>query len=142
MKKAALRLLNDPFMAEDVVQDSFLLFLTKYPEADRHADYLGWLVTVLQNKIANENSRAYHTRELPFPPGFDPAAEEAAFSGFMAAMPEGLDEGEKRILYLHLEAGLTHREIAGQLGCSVDACKMRLYRARIHCRNLLLAQKN
>ncbi len=142
MKRAALRLLDDPSMAEDIVQDSFLLFLTKYPEADRHTDYINWLVTVLKNKIANENSRAYHTRELPFPPGFDPSAEEATFSGFMAAMPEGLDDEEKKLLYLHLEAGLTHKEIAGQLGCSADACKMRLYRARIHCRNLLLAQKN
>jgi len=33
--------------------------------------------------------------------------------------------------------GLTHEELAARLGCSPEASRMRLYRAKKHCRDLL-----
>lgn len=142
MVKTALRMLDNPSLADDLIQDSFLLFLTRHEKLDEHTNITGWLVLTLRNKIANEMNRACHTCELPFPPGFEPAAEDSTYSSFMAAMPQGLKEEERQLLYLRLEAGFSHREIAARLGCSEDACKMRLYRARARCKNLLLSEKN
>ena len=84
---------------------------------------------------APNEADAYEEEELL--PEYEPAVDGPP-PDFFSLLPSELSKKEKQILYLHIEAGLSHEEIAAQLGCKPEASRMRLYRARQRCKELLL----
>ena len=52
-------------------------------------------------------------------------------------MPQGLTPGEREVLLLFYEEGLSHQEMARRLGISEMNSRTRLFRARNHCKKLL-----
>jgi DNA-directed RNA polymerase specialized sigma24 family protein len=79
---------------------------------------------------------------MPFQPGYEPPAGDSAEESFLDALPAGLTRSDQRLLYLYYEVGLTHEELARDLGCSAAASRMRLSRARAHCKELLLQERH
>lgn len=138
--KVAYYLLWDKSMVEDIVQSAFFALLLKREALRDHPNIPGWLTETVRNLANNEHSRARYTREVPLTPGRDVAAGEPP-PDFMSLLPAGLNESERTILYLSIEAGLSHEEIAARLGCRPEASRMRLSRARQRCRALLLEKK-
>ena len=57
MWSAALPLLGDPKVAEDVVQDVFVVLLLKQEEVRQHNNPKGWLYKTLFNRIKREQKR-------------------------------------------------------------------------------------
>lgn len=135
--KMANYMLWDKDMVEDIVQSAFSTLLIKREELRDHPNIAGWLTLVVRNLVDNEQNRARNTREVPLFPEYEPAADEP-LPDFMSLLPPGLKESERQILYLHIEVGLTHKEIAARLGCKPEACRMRLSRAKQRCRELYL----
>ena len=57
---------------------------------------------------------------------------------FVDRLPLGLSESEKKVLQCFYEYRLSHKDIAQLYGISLEASRMKLFRARMHCRELLL----
>ena len=132
-------LLGDYDLAEDIAQTAFLILLTKYDAMKyRERDIYGWLLKAVRNLVMNESQKAYRTREVPLKPEHEHMVEDDNSPDFMSLLPAGLTERERKLLYLYIEAGFSHEETAARLGCTPEACRMRLYRAKAHCKKLLL----
>ena len=134
--KLAFRELHDTELAEDLTQSTFLTLLMKYEELQHHPNIEGWLVLTLYNKILNEREKAYHS-EIGLDQILEPQISGLTEESFMDVLPDGLNSEEKQILYLFYEVGLPHMELAKHIGCSTEACRMRLSRAKTHCKKLL-----
>ena len=135
--RLAYYILWDEAVAEDIVQNAFSALLIKQKQLRDHPNIAGWLIKTVRNMADNERNRARYTREILLLPEYEPAADEPP-PDFLSLLPPELSENERKILYLHIEAGLSHEEIAAQLGCKPEASRMRLCRARQRCRELLL----
>lgn len=137
LELVARGMLYDKEAAEDFVQETFLEFLNQCETLNDldHIDY--WLIAVLKNKIWSYNQRAFLHREEELTPTNEPSAEDTYGEGFFDQLPEGLKEHERKILYLHIEAGHSHEEIGKILGCSAVASRMRFSRAKAHCKRLM-----
>lgn len=137
--QVAYYLLEDRDLAEDMAQTAFLVLLTKYDSMkDREGDLYGWLLRTVRNLIMNESQKAYRTREMPLNPDHEFIAADDYSPDFFSVLPPGLTESERELLYLYIEAGFSHEEVASKLGCKPEACRMRLYRAKAYCKKLLM----
>lgn len=125
---------------EDMVEEVFEKLYNKYETVKDHEKIEWWLTKALENQIGSESQKAYRRREVAFDPEFEPA-QISRGEDFMSILPPGLSEPERQILYLHIEAGYSHEEIAKIKGCSVLAVRMRYSRARRHCRKLMEENK-
>jgi RNA polymerase sigma-70 factor (ECF subfamily) len=136
MVRAARRILDNEELAEDIVQNVFIILLAKQEEIRNHENPTGWLYLTLRNQIGNEMQKEKYRKSLPLDERL--AAEEDRYHfPLRDCLPEGLTEDEKEILIFVYEMDLTYEEISERLGRSVLACRTRLHRAKIHCRKLL-----
>lgn len=133
----AIRIVGDPQLAEDMVQSVFLTLLTNHERLMEHPNIWGWLARTLKNQIMTEMQKAFRCREVAMEPGQEPVETDPFAPDFLEAMPPGLSDGERELLYLHFEVGLRYEELADRLGCSPTACRMRLFRAKEHCQTLM-----
>lgn len=136
-------LMQDPQDADDIVQRTFLILLVKHRGKVPHENPIGWLITTLRNLIKNDQNRRFHfDLSLDSMPETTADPHDPYASNFMQLLPDGLSQQEKQLLYWFCEVGLSHTEIAQRLGCSENASRMRLHRARNHCAALLNKEKN
>lgn len=138
--KVAYYILWDKDMVEDIVQNAFSALLIKRNQLQNHPNISAWLTRTVRNMADNERTRARYTREIPISPEHEPATD-GPLPNFLSLLPAELSEGERQILYLHIEVGLSHEEIAARLGCKPEASRMRLCRARQRCKALLLREE-
>lgn len=136
MIRLAYYILHDAELAEDAVQSAFMTLLIKEESLRRHSDISKWLKITLRNVANNELSKAKYKMEIPFPPGYE-AAGAMPEEDFLSLLPQGLSEKERRLLYLRVEMGYSLKEIAEMEHCTPEACRMRLWRIRQKCKELL-----
>ena len=114
--------------AEDAVQETFIKYIQKSPEFNDGEHEKAWLITVATNKCRDMlRYRSRHQTEseellLTY-------AIEKEESGILDALME-LSEKYKTPLMLFYIDGYKIDEIAGIMGISVSAAKMRLSRGR------------
>lgn len=136
MIRLAYYILQDEDLAEDAVQSTFMTFLIKEKSLRTHTDISKWLKVTLRNVANNEMKKARYRMEVPFCPEHEPAGAMPE-EDFLSLLPRGLSEKERRLLYLRVEMGYSLKEIAAMDGCTPDACRVRLWRIRQKCRDLL-----
>lgn len=136
MIRLAYYILHDAELAEDAVQSAFMTLLIKEESLRRHSDISKWLKITLRNVANNELSKAKYKMEIPFPPGYE-AAGAMPEEDFLSLLPQSLSEKERRLLYLRVEMGYSLKEIAEMEHCTPEACRMRLWRIRQKCKELL-----
>lgn len=136
MIRLAYYILRDRELAEDVAQSTFMTLLMKEESLRGHSDISRWLKVTLRNLANNELSKAKYRMEVPFPPGYESAGAMPE-ENFLSLLPRGLSEKERRLLYLRVEMGYSIKEIAGMEHCTPEACRMRLWRIRQKCMELL-----
>ena len=124
-------------LAEELVEDAFVLLLRKYDQLTGHPNLPGWLWKTLQHLILTEVKSARYRMEVPLEQDFDLAAPEEDRSVLADALPEGLGPRDREILLLFYEEELTHEEISARLGISVLNSRTRLFRAKSRCKELL-----
>lgn len=135
--KTAYHLLEDTKLAEDIMQEAFVLLTKKYEQVKGYTDIQGWLAKTVAYLVKNEKRKVYHEREVPMEPKDVPTVEDAYFRGLSSSFPPGLKEKDRELLCMCFEADLPQEEIAKRLGCSVEAFRMRLSRAKRRCGKLL-----
>jgi RNA polymerase sigma-70 factor (ECF subfamily) len=145
----ALRLTAHEEDARDVVQESYLRAWKGLPQFRGDARFSTWMYRITANTAYTVvKRRRRHRAEsldamledpVELRPGAQPedAAESAALLERLAV---GLDElpPKLRVLVVLKDIyGLSHEEIAEELGISVPAAKVRLHRGRKRLRDLL-----
>ena len=125
--RTAYRLTGNMELAEDLVQDTFLLAFARYEDLTGHPCIGGWLSTVLKNFIQNENRRLENHPEIPLEYINDHPAPELSVS-LDEILPLHIPAEERQVLIWRYEQRLSYRDIAMRLGISESASRMRVHR--------------
>ena len=130
--RAALAILGDPQEAEDAVQDAFLTFLQKAPEALENPG--AWLMRVLVNGCKSRLRLAWRRKEIPLPESLPaPGPEEREeLEELFALSPE-----DRAAIHLFYYEGYSTQEIARMTGQRPGTVRSRLARARSRLKRLL-----
>lgn len=129
---------GDHHRAEDLTQQVFADAVARLHESP--SPPLAWLYTVAQRRLIDAARRG---RLLPVTTGSDeePPAREAAYGWevgeLLARAVAQLPESQRRVVVAKLWEGRSLAEIAGELGTSEAACKMRLARGLAQLRDRL-----
>lgn len=121
--------------AEDIVSETFVRLLTKAPPIETQTA-LAYVLAIARNVCVSGWRR--RRREVPLPEllpaaDVDPVArldDRARLESALAALGS-LPEGERAALLLRVDHELSYEEIAGALGISTSAAKVRVHRARL-----------
>ena len=116
--------------AEDAVQDTYLKYMKKHPSFDSEAHRKAWLIRVAINHCHDitRRKRAHATEDI------DKAAAICADDGgdvsrvirALMLLPEKYSE----VMILHFAQGYDYKTIAGIIGKSESAVKMRIKKGR------------
>ncbi len=131
----AQRILNEPGIAEDVVQDAFL---TLWRQAATYGQERGsvrsWLLAVVHHRAIDYVRRRHEDRQQPLEdmtllPGetdtYD-QARQGVEGGYVRAALQSLPPDQQRSVMLAYFGGYTHDEIARLLGVPLGTVKGRL----------------
>jgi RNA polymerase sigma-70 factor (ECF subfamily) len=125
--------------AADLVQEIFTLVYRHLPRFDRRAKFGTWLFRIAVNRSIQEARKArFRMRRVELTEDIAPApSEEVEFEDPKIHEAMGrMDPKDRALLALFYWDELSLQEIADSLGCSVNAAKTRLYRARERFRTL------
>ena len=128
----ANRLLRSPMLAEEAVQEAFLIAVTKYEEMQSSGNPTGWLYRTVYNVVQNQRRARQRGSELLL--RLLSEQETHADDGVFSDLTE--DEDFRLIRRITLE-GYSVRETAEALGITVEACKKRIQRAKARLREQL-----
>lgn len=136
--KIAMHYVHDMVLAEDMAQEAFLVFLDKKEAGalDNCENIGAWLKTVVVNRCRSDMQRMrYHVEEPRLDEVIHPHGPDQL--PFAEQLPRGLSDAERQTLCCFYEYRMSHRAMAAFYGISEEACRVRLYRARMHCKALL-----
>jgi RNA polymerase sigma factor (sigma-70 family) len=132
----AQRMLHDPDLAGDAVQEAVVVALVSLPRL-RSADRFGsWLCGITLNVARRwlRELRALRVTSDLDPADDGPRPDEAAEATVLAERVReaiaALAPGQRDAVLLFYLQGLSHREVAAELAISVGAVKARLHQAR------------
>jgi RNA polymerase sigma-70 factor (ECF subfamily) len=151
----ALRLLGEPHLAADAVQNAFLLAY-RHIGSFQAGSFRAWLGRIVANQCYDELRRTDRKRTLDLDdlPGGD--SDDGAYLPDSSPSPETLAErselmraiqqciaalaiDQRMVLVLSDVEGFTYQEIAEQVGAQLGTVKSRLSRARASVRDCLRA---
>lgn len=128
-------LVGDVEVARELCQDTFLAAYQALPRLRGELRLSAWLHTIALNR-----ARSYHRRrrrrwflpldESPEPTAISDLQDEVVTNDMVRRVLARLPDKYAHPLLLQTAGGLSCREIAGVLGCSEGAVKVRLLRAR------------
>lgn len=135
--RVALVILEDPFLAEDAVQETFMKIKQNAKTFRYGTNEKGWIMTIARNAAIDILNK--HKKEIILESPIEEAGESPDIAG-SSDMPGDENEGflqliqplndlDKQIVSLYLISELKHREIAGILGMNVSTVKKRYERA-------------
>jgi RNA polymerase sigma-70 factor (ECF subfamily) len=137
----ARRLVGDPHLAADIAQETLVRAWRALPRFRGDAQLSTWLHRITVNTAWTQKDRARRSAalplddyyELPALPGRDDpetAGQLLELRGQLRHALDQLPEGQRQVVVMKDIYGWSHGEIAGVMGISVAAAKVRLHRAR------------
>ncbi len=146
--RVAWRLLGHEADALDAVQDSFVKVLRQWRQFRGRSSFRTWLLRVV-SRTALDIGRQRQRQQLPPVPirrvvacqqePMDLIVHDDLQATLQAALAQ-LPEAQRQTFVLHVDGGLSYREIAEVLGISIGTVMSRLFHARQKLRRLLAAQ--
>lgn len=133
--KVAYRKTKDRELAQDLVQDVFLLAIFNQTKLMQHPKPGAWLMQTLQNLIMNE-MRSPSRKDIPL----DAVAVVPARAVNLpldSLLPTQLEPKEREILIWRFEQNMSYSEMSDQLEVSEDLCRKWVSQAVIKCRKLM-----
>jgi RNA polymerase sigma-70 factor (ECF subfamily) len=134
--------------ALDAVQEGFVKALTHLPGFRQQSSFKTWLLRIVTN-ASLDLGRARRRRgarvEANFPdedppaggPGVGGELDRADLRDALDRALAALPEAQRKTFVLHVDGGLSYREVADVLGISVGTVMSRLYYARQRLKLLL-----
>jgi len=132
----ALRRCDCPEDAADVVAETFAITWRRIDAVPAGDQARLWLYGVARNVLANHRRGMARRQGLSVALAaevahlYEPSAEDRAEDGTITQIFNDLPDGDRELLSLVAWEGLDHGEIAKVLGCSRNAVRIRLHRAR------------
>ena len=135
----ASRLCRDPALAEELVTEALYRGAVKLKKLRKPGSIEPWLRRILVNlwrdqwrKRGQRHELVEELPELPAPPQYDPArvAYARELETLLATEVSRLPPGQRAILTLKVDGGLSLAEIAQALGTTADRVKANLWHAR------------
>lgn len=129
--RLALAILNDRFLSEDVVQETFLRVQQNAKSYQFRNSEREWIMTIAHNiaiDVLRKRKKEIVQEEISYREIPDAVIDGDNDIGFLQLI-EPLNELDRQIVSLHLISELKHREIAHILNMSVSAVKKRYERA-------------
>lgn len=137
----AVRFLGDREEAEDITQETFMRIFKAAGKYTPDAKFTTWLYTIVKNLCFNALRRRKSAHIVPMESEYlpelpsvaeDPIERISRLQTRNAVIKAvgGLPENMRMALILHKYHGLQYDEIAGIMGCTVNAVKLRMFRAR------------
>jgi RNA polymerase sigma-70 factor, ECF subfamily len=143
----ALSILRSRELAEDIVQDSFILAWRHADSFDpRRGTAMAWLARIVRNQCFDLMRR--RGRESPLDDTFmqsweDPAPNPADLTALsrdarrLKGCLDELDEGPRKSMILAYYEGLTFAEVAGRIGAPLGTVKSWIRRGLIQLRDCM-----
>lgn len=127
----ALRILEDPALAEEAIQDAFCIACAKREQALSNPKPRGWLMLTLKHVMQNMLRAQRKVQRLLFlTAGEEQPAEAPELLDVDVLFGDVSDSEDFRLLKRIALDQCTIVELAQDLGISVEACKKRVQRAR------------
>jgi RNA polymerase sigma-70 factor (ECF subfamily) len=129
----AARLTGDDHLALDVLQETFLYVLKKFPGFRLTAQFKSFLYPAVRNLsiAARRKAKRFQSDETELQSIEDTAAQPAPAAGDLAFALEGLPEEQREVLLLRFVDGLSLGEIAAAMDIPLGTVKSRLHHALI-----------
>lgn len=126
--RLCLVMLKNTHDAEDAVQDTLLSYLQRAPEFESRESERSWLLTVAANRCRDSLRRAKRHPSVSMDELTELGAtdEHALVLDALMALPEKF----RLVLTLHYVEGYSTSEIAGMIGRTPSAVKVRLQKGR------------
>jgi RNA polymerase sigma-70 factor (ECF subfamily) len=127
------KLIPDAALAEDAAQDSFVRAFKELSSFKGQSSFPTWLHRIAVNRCLDLLRKRKRERtdpidsELENIPTDEPVSDDRRWA---LQVLSAIDDKEKSLLILREVQGLSYLEMAAVLGCSIDAVKARLKRAR------------
>lgn len=145
--RAALMLCGNPWDADDLAQETFLVFARSRHRFRGRSSVYTWLYGILLNLDRRERRRqGTHRRKLQHlqqapdqeagPPA-DEAVEMAEWRRGLWSRVARLPTAQRQVLVLRFSEGLRYEEIAAVLECPLGTVKSRIYHGLLALRRLL-----
>jgi len=152
--RAALVLCGNPWDADDLAQETFLVLSRSVspndgPQFEGRSSIYTWLYGILLNLDRRERRRYgmrrrklrllwdNHTLEDAAVPAADAAVEVAEWKRSLWARVARLPDGQRQALVLRYSEGLRYHEIAEVLDCPLGTVKSRIFHALAGLRRIL-----
>ncbi|EGQ9284457.1 sigma-70 family RNA polymerase sigma factor [Vibrio parahaemolyticus] len=132
MKRIAIKSTNDPHIAEDVLQETFLKAWANLHSLEKEESARAWLTTIL----FNENARRFRRKQLELvdieEPGNMPTNNELERLGtpWLAEQIDRLDTNYRNAITLKVLYGYSTQETATILGINAKTVGTRVHRAK------------
>ncbi|MBI1860958.1 MAG: sigma-70 family RNA polymerase sigma factor [Deltaproteobacteria bacterium] len=130
---------GDRATAEDILQESYVRFLLHLDTIESFDDVSvqSYLLRTVRNCLIDKVARSAHSRAIPVedlnyvedPTGATRAERAVELRELRVAM-ESLGDRESEIIWLRDALGLTHEEVASQVGISTQAARQAYVRAK------------
>ena len=137
----ALSYLPNALVAQDMVQEVFVRIWQNRADLNSIRHFEPWLIVITRNLLIKELRKIY-------PPGWHPqqitttdlqeTLNYRELERLLAAAVEKLSTRQKQVYRLSKMEGYSHREIALQLGISVDVSREHLSKALQNIRSFLI----
>jgi RNA polymerase sigma-70 factor (ECF subfamily) len=154
VKNVCFRILFDPALAEDMVQETMLVIFRKLDTFEFQSRLSTWIHRIAVNQCLMAIRAQKGKRSVPLDDELAKQRLKAALvpgSERPAALDRGfllketiaqLPAGYRNVLILHDIEGFEHEEVARLLGCSVGTSKSQLHKARNKMQKLLNRKAN
>jgi RNA polymerase sigma factor (sigma-70 family) len=129
------RYIHDPLLAEDVMVEGFFKVLTKLDSYSGEGSFEGWMRRIMVNEslMYLRKSNTFKFAE-EINPNLDHAEEPTVIdkleSEEILALLDELPPGYRTVFNLFVVEGFKHREIAEELGISINTSKSQLLLAK------------
>jgi RNA polymerase sigma-70 factor, ECF subfamily len=147
--RAALILTGNPWDADDLAQETFLVFARTLDRFRARSSVYTWLYGILLNLERRERRRVdMHRRKLQHlrveipeansaAPAADAPLEAAEWRRSLWALVARLPDGQRLALVLRFSEGLRYEDIAAVLECPVGTVKSRVFHGLVALRKML-----
>lgn len=148
--RAALALCGNPWDADDLAQETFLVLARQGDSFEGRSSVYTWLYGILLNLDRRERRRygmrrrklrlLWDNREDDVSPRSDAASEVKEWKNSLWAKVAKLPEGQRHALVLRFSEGLRYGEIAEVLRCPLGTVKSRIFHGLVALRRNLTSE--
>lgn len=147
MFRVAVRFVENPDDAEDVLQEAFIKAFGKIHQFSAEVTFGAWLKKIVVNKSI-DFLKAKKQNEVDFDESYmhvetdeDWTVDDGITVDDVKQAMERLPDKYRYVVMMFLVEGFDHSEISQVLGLSETACRTRLFRGKQHLKELLKDKK-